>query len=108
MREGSERRERGEMKNDSDRKAVLARRRVLVASALAGLAVTQADCDNPARACLKVSVRTDAAAPLPCLSAPPVLPDASTSPTTADASVDGADAGTPKPCLGGMPPPRTP
>lgn len=65
---------------DSDRDAILARRRLLVASALAGLATVQ--CDNPFR---------------PCLEPPPAPPPSA---TPADAALRAATA---QPCLEPMP-----
>ena len=86
----------------SDRDAVLARRRLFVASAMASIAVTQTRCDNPFRPCLSPAVRADAE-PMVCLSAPPDF-DASVS-ITRDAGSDAEGATEPQPCLSVAQPP---
>ena len=79
------------MTRDDDRRAILARRRFFVASALAGLASAQ--CDNPFRPCLEV-------APLPHSEAGSA-PQSATAPPRADAEAP------PQPCLEVMPTPES-
>ncbi|MCA9596163.1 MAG: hypothetical protein KC776_22770 [Myxococcales bacterium] len=83
------------MSDDRDRRAILARRKLLVASALAGLAATSCDKVNPFR---------------PCLS-PASIPEGGTTntggPATAQPCLEPMpprDAGAPEPCL--SPPPQ--
>lgn len=86
----------------SDRDAILARRRLFVASAMASIAVTQTRCDSPFRPCLEPAIRADAE-PVACLSVPPNVYDASVS-IAADAGAD-ADAAPMQPCLSVAQPP---
>ena len=68
-----------------DRQTIIARRKVFIASALAGIAATQ--CDNPFTTCLSPPVPPDAGstvAPHPGLSAP--QPSVCLSPVRVDAS----------------------
>jgi hypothetical protein len=110
-------------RSEEDRAAILRRRAVFVASAVAGLGLASScgESGTP-RACLDVSrpepATTEAATaePQPCLDiAPPVVEDAGVpqsndggtdagSPTGADAGVDG---GKPQPCLRKAPPPTS-
>lgn len=80
-----------------DRDAILARRRLFVASAMASIAVTQTRCDNPFRPCLEPPIQADAE-PLVCLSAPPQRLDGAVSITT-DAGTTADASGEPQPCL---------
>lgn len=77
-----------------DRDAVLARRRLFVASALASLSVLETRCDSP-RPCLDVAPNVDAT-PEPCLSQ--VVPPLDAAGDASATDVDAADA-TPVPCL---------
>lgn len=79
----------------SDRDAILARRKLFVASAMASIAVTQTRCESPFRPCLEPAIRADAE-PMVCLSAPPQPADASAPVVAApDASADaGAEPAT--------------
>jgi len=86
------------MSDKSDRDAILARRKLFVAGALATIAVTQTRCDNPFRPCLSPAVRPDAE-PLVCLSPPPQELDASVSIATDAGSEPDADAAPLAPCL---------
>lgn len=87
----------------SDRDAILGRRRLFVASAMASIAVTQTRCESPFRPCLEPAIRADAE-PTACLSPPPQTPDASVSIAT-DAGED-AGAAPLQPCLSvALPPP---
>lgn len=86
----------------SDRDAILARRRLFVASAMASIAVTQTRCDSPFRPCLEPALRADAE-PVACLSVPSNMHDASVSIVT-DAGAD-ADAAPMQPCLSVAQPP---
>jgi hypothetical protein len=96
------------MGDDALRARILARRAALVAATLA--AVANNECSTKAAACLSLPALDDAAAPMPCLSAPPPPPrDAEAAPLTVDdAGVVhlppmpiGEDAGAapPSPCL---------
>lgn len=92
-------------KDERDREAILARRRLMMASALAGIAVTHTACEKPAQPCLSVEVVRDAAPPLPCLSAPlRVTPEAGVE-AGAEASAP-RDAPPPRPCLEVPVPPK--
>jgi hypothetical protein len=90
--------------DDSDRRAILARRKLFIASALAGLATASCDKVNPFRPCLSMAPTTTAdggvntgrpATAQPCLEAMPPEPD--------DAGA-GPEAPAPRPCLKPVPP----
>ncbi len=108
--------------DDSDRRAILARRRLFIASAVAGLATASCEKVNPFRPCLSAAPVTTAdgavnsggpAAPQPCLEPMPPEPDDAgapqpclevMAPETSDAGVPAA----PQPCLKMAPPPEEP
>jgi hypothetical protein len=77
------------MGHDDDRSAILRRRRIFIATAVAGLAATQ--CDKP-KVCLNISVVEDGGTTQPtvCLSPAPIPPDAATpeTPTTPEAGTE--------------------
>lgn len=77
----------------TDRDTILARRRLLMVSALAGLAV--ASCEKASQPCLSIEPVTDGGEPQACLK-PHLPPDAA---AKADAAVPAA-----KPCLEAPPP----
>ncbi len=77
----------------TDRDAILARRRLLMVSALAGLAVTS--CEKASQPCLSVAWVSDGGEPQPCLKVQ--------LPTAASAGPDAA-ATAAKPCLEAPPP----
>ena len=77
----------------TDRDTILARRRLLMVSALAGLAVTS--CEKASQPCLSITPVTDGGEPRPCLK-PQLRPTPSTEP---DAAAPAA-----KPCLEAPPP----
>lgn len=87
-------------RDKSDRDAILGRRRLFIASAMATIATTEAGCDALFRPCLEPAARADAE-PTVCLSAPLTRPDASVSIAT-DA---GPDDGAAQPCLSVAQPP---
>lgn len=89
-------------KEKSDREAILSRRRLFVASAMASIVVTEPACDAVFRPCLEPALRPDAE-PTICLSAPPMARDASVSIVTDAGSESDAAA---QPCLSvALPPP---
>ncbi len=90
----------------SDRDVILARRRLLMVSALAGIAVAQSGCEKSPQPCLSVELVRDGEAPRPCLSPPPTPPDAAGA-TRPDAGAT-RDPVPPKPCLEIAPPPKQP
>lgn len=86
-----------------DKDVILARRRRLMVSALAGIAVVQSGCEKSAQPCLSVELVRDGGAPMPCLSPPPIRADAA----WASAPDAGADASVaPQPCLEVPAPPK--
>ena len=86
------------MSDKHDRDAVVARRRLMMVSALAGIAAAQAGCEKSPQPCLSIAVVNDDAAPGPCLSAPLIPADAAWA-SRPDAAAP-TDAGPPpQPCL---------
>lgn len=93
-----------------DKDVILARRRRLMVSALAGIAVAQSGCEKSPQPCLSVEMVRDGEAPMPCLSPPVTPPDAAWA-TRPDAGSDASatrDPVSPKPCLEIAPPPKKP
>ncbi|MBK8997781.1 MAG: hypothetical protein IPM35_18820 [Myxococcales bacterium] len=86
-----------------DKDVILARRRRLMVSALAGIAVAQSGCEKSAQPCLSVEVVRDGGAPMPCLSPPPIPADAAWA-SRPDAGADASAA--PQPCLEVPAPPK--
>ena len=88
-------------KDKGDREAILSRRRLFVASAMASIVVAEPACDTLFRPCLEPAMRPDAE-PTTCLAVPLSPRDASVSIVTDAGS--GADAAA-EPCLSVARPP---